>query len=207
MEILHDIRLIHWNNQRHNGCGSKYWQNYYYYCMKFAVKDVFGSNYLAKKMIILTLLLWNCQIIPASQSVLAGSSAKISFWEWPCPVSAQQLLSLSGFSLCATAAAEEPFWGLMHSTAGGAKPRVGVVGEEEKRWEGGGMRSSVYWAVEAWDMEHVGRQAQSQMAKQCLQEVQDQHFALIALPKIQGWPKITFSLKWSYKHAVTETTM
>ncbi|KAI4802474.1 hypothetical protein KUCAC02_020310, partial [Chaenocephalus aceratus] len=35
----------------------------------------------------------------------------------------QQLLGLSGFPPCATAAAEEPFWGLMHSTAGGAKPR------------------------------------------------------------------------------------
>ena len=54
-------------------------------------------------------------------------------------------------------------------------------GGRRRREEGGRERSSVYRAVETWDAEHIGRQARSQMAKQCYQEERDQHFTSVAL--------------------------
>lgn len=105
----------------------------------------------------------------------------------------QQLLSLSSFSPCATAAAEEPFWGLMHSTAGGAKPRMGVGGGEKK----GSARSSVYRAVETWDTEHIGRQARNHMAKQ------EHYFTRITLPGAD----LKSHLNSSYNRPITQTTV
>lgn len=43
-------------------------------------------------------------------------------------MSAAQLLGPPDFSPRAAATAEEPFWGLVHPTAGGAKPRLDVGG-------------------------------------------------------------------------------
>lgn len=62
----------------------------------------------------------------------------------------------------------------MHSTAGGAKPRLGVGGGEKKE----GARGRL--PVEPWKLgtaEHIGRQARGQMAKQ------ERHSTRIALPK------------------------
>lgn len=81
----------------------------------------------------------------------------------------------------------------MHSTAGGAKPRLGVGGGGEKE----GEREVVYRAVETWDTEHIGRQASSQMVKQ------EQHFTRIVF--LRADPKS--HLNCSYKRPITQTTV
>lgn len=105
--------------------------------------------------------------------------------------------SLSGFFSLSCSVPQQQlrshFGALMHSTAGGAKPGVGVEERRRRREKKRGRaRSPAHRAVEARASEHVGWQASRQMAKQGLQEEQRHHFTRVAPPRIQRRPKITF---------------
>lgn len=66
---------------------------------------------------------------------------------------------------------------------------------------GGGTWGRLSSELETWDAERVRRQACSQMAKQHLQEEEEQHLTRFTLPRSNNaWPEIPFKLHFKTSH-------
>lgn len=81
----------------------------------------------------------------------------------------------------------------MHSTAGGAKPRLGVGGGGRKA----GEREVIYRTVETRDAERIGGQARGQMVKQ------EQRFAHITRRR----DDLKSHLNCRFKRPISQTTV